>query len=263
MSASAGGGKYVPIKYVKERLLCAAIELLDERPILPPHPVAFGEAIKRAGVPRSSAYRAFDIEGMEPQEAFTHELIRRVSGPAISGNDQAGDRGLDMMMGLGESGPEELAWAFQEYVRLAGEDFGQAMVDSAGARLFTMALLSEPSPQLEETVRLVESALGEDPLDGLDVRPMLALCGLRVIPAIGDWAATRSVLAIGLSSFMQPAMAGDGRSIELPSGPGGEQQQWTPAGLQLLGFSLLALEPDPDAEVSADLSVLSFPWSEA
>ncbi len=260
MAASGGGRKYVPLTYVREQLLRAAIDLLEDGPITPPHPVSFGQAIKRAGVPRSSAYRAFDVEGVDPQDAFTHELIRRVSSPAISGGDQDRDRGLDMMMELGDADPVELAWAFQEFARLAGADFGEAMVESAGARLFTMALLSEQTPELEKTVREVEGALGDDPLDGLDVRPMLDLCGLRVIPAIGDQAAARTVLSVGLASFMQPAMAIEGRFADLPSGRGGELQAWTLGGLLLMGFALMALEPDPDAEVSADLSVLRFPW---
>lgn len=260
MGASGRAGKYVPLKYVKEQLLRAATELLEDGPITPPHPVTFSDAIKKAGVPRSSAYRAFTVEGMEPQDAFTHELIRRVSGPAISGDDQERDRGLDMMMELGDAGPEELAWAYQEYARLAGADFGEAMLESAGARLFTMALLSEQTPELQETVRNVEGALGDDPLAGLDVRPMLDLCGLRVIPAIGDWSAARTVLSVGLASFVQPAMAIEGNFAELPTGPDGELQPWTVPGLLLMGFALLALEPDPEAEVSADLSVLPFPW---
>lgn len=250
----------MPLTYVREQLLQAAIELLDDRPISPPHPVTFGDAIKRAGVPRSSAYRAFSVEGVDPQEAFTHELIRRVSGPAISGNDQERDRGLDRMMELGEMGPEELAFAFQEYARLAGADFGEAMAESAGARLYTMALLSEQTPELAQTVRDVEGALGDDPLDGLDVRPMLDLCGLRVVPALGDLAVARTVLSVGLASFMQPSIGADDGSVELATGPDGGLQPWTVGGLLLMGFAMLALEPDPDAERSADLSVLRFPW---
>ncbi|MEM8926139.1 MAG: hypothetical protein AAGD35_21765 [Actinomycetota bacterium] len=255
-----GGGKYVPLTYVREQLLGAAVELLGDAPITPPHPVTFGDAIKKAGVPRSSAYRAFDVDGMEPQDAFTQELIRRVSGPAISGNDQARDRGLDMMMEIVDTSPEGLALAYQEYSRLAGADFSEAMAGSAGARLFTMALLSERTAELEATVREVEGALGDDPLDGLDVRPMLELCGLRVVPAIGDWVAARTVLLVGLGSLMQPSMAIDGDIAELPTGPDGAPQPWTIGGLLLMGLSLMVLEPDPDAEVSADLSVLGFPW---
>ncbi|MEM7274741.1 MAG: hypothetical protein AAF547_16775 [Actinomycetota bacterium] len=259
MAAAGGGGKYVPLTYVREQLLQAASELLQDGPITPPHPVSFGEAIKRAGVPRSSAYRAFDIDGVEPQDAFTHALIRRVSGPAISGDDQERDRGLDMLLELDEAGPAELALAFQEYARLAGADFGEAMGTSAGARLYTMALLSEQTPELEKTVRAVEADLGDDPLDGLDVRPMLLRCGLRITPAIGDWAAARTVLSVGLASCMQPAMAAESDAVELPTGPDGELQPWTLGGLLLMGFALMALEPDPAAEVSADLSVLRFP----
>ncbi|MEM9135427.1 MAG: hypothetical protein AAF962_07170 [Actinomycetota bacterium] len=259
MPASGGGGKYVPLKYVREQLLKAAAELLEEASIAPPHPVTFRDAIARAGVPRSSAYRAFDVEGMDPQDAFTHALIRRVSGPAISGDDQERDRGLDMMMELDDVDPEQLAWVFQEYARLAGADFGEAMMASSGARLFTMALLSEQTPELQETVRDVEEALGEDPLDGLDVRPVLDLCGLRVIPSVGDWAAARTVLSVGLASFLQPAMAIEGRFADLPTGPDGDLQPWTLGGLLLMGFGLMTLEPDPEAEVSADLSLLRFP----
>ena len=139
--SDGAGGKYVPLKYVKEQLLSAGAELLNEQPITPPHPVAFRDAIEKAGVPRSSAYRAFTVDDLDPQAAFTYELIRRVSGPAISGNDQERDRGLDMMMELDDLDSAGLALAFQEYVRLAGADFSVAMVESAGARLFTMALL--------------------------------------------------------------------------------------------------------------------------
>lgn len=240
--------------------MTAAIELLAGGSITPPHPVSFGDAIKKAGVPRSSAYRAFDVDGVDPQDAFTQELIRRVSGPAISGDDQERDRGLDMMMELATSDPVELAWAFQEFVRLAGADFGEAMVGSAGARLFAMALMSERTPGLDDTVREVEAFLGDDPLEGLDLRPMLDACGLRANPAIGDMGAARGVLSVGLASIMRPAQATEGGFVDLPSGPGGEMQAWTLGGLLLMGFALMAVEPDPNAEVSADLSVLHFPW---
>ncbi|MEM9519658.1 MAG: hypothetical protein AAGA37_10095 [Actinomycetota bacterium] len=260
MTEPASGGKYVPLTYVREQVLQAGVELLEESAVPPPQPIKLVDAIKRAEVPRTSAYRAFGVDGLEPQEAFTHELIRRAGGSAISGNDQPRDRGLDFMMTLDELDEVGLAWAWQEYARLAGADFSKAMVESPGARLFTMALLSERTEELQATIDEVEGALGPDPLDGLDVRPMLDVCGLRVNPAIGDSAAAQAVLSVGLGSFLQPASSIEGQFADLPTGPDGEMQPWTLGGLLLMGFSLTALEPDPTAVRSADLSALRFPW---
>ncbi|MEM8705884.1 MAG: hypothetical protein AAGE98_05460 [Actinomycetota bacterium] len=260
MADSSTAGKYVPIQYVKKLVLSAGADLLAESPVAPPQPIRLADAIKRAGVPRTSAYRAFDIDGLEPQEAFTLELIRLAGGAAISGDDQDRDRGLDYMMTLEDLDAEGMAWAWQEYARLAGADFSKAMTESSGARLLTMALMSERSPELQSALADVEQALGDDPLEGLDVRPMLDLCGLRAVPAVGDENVARAILSVGLSSFMQPQSAIEGNFAELPTGPDGEQQPWTLGGLLLMGLSAVVLEPDPDAEVSADFSVLRFPW---
>lgn len=260
MAETTKAGKYVPIQYVKKLVLEAASELLAESSVSPPQPIRLVDAIKKAGVPRTSGYRAFGVDGLEPQEAFTHELIRLVGSAAVSGSQQERDRGLDYMMTLGDLDAAGLAWAWQEYARLAGADFSAAMVESPGARLLSMALLSERTPELRSTIEQVEQSLGDDPLEGLDVRPMLQLCGLRVPAAIGDDDAARAILSVGLGSFLQPAMAAEGDFAELPTGPAGESQPWTLGGLLLMGFSLVALEPDPEADVAADLSVLHFPW---
>ena len=53
-------------------------------------------------------------------------------------------------------------------------------------------------------------------------------------------------------------MAIEGQFVNLPTGPDGETQPWTLGGLLLMGFATMALEPDPEAEVSADLSLLRF-----
>lgn len=253
-------GQYVPLDQVKEQLLRAAAGLLDQKPMAPPHPVSFGDALKAAGVPRTSAYRAFADERLEPQEVLTHELIRRVSGPALAGADQPGDRGLDLLEELDDVDPEGLAWICQEFVRLAASDFGEAMLESTGARLYTMALFSEPNAHLQQTVTEVErEALGDEPLAGLNVQPMLDACGLRLIPSVDEVTAARTILSVGLGSFMYPSMAIEGQFTQLRTGREGQLQPWTLGGILLMGFALMVLEPDPEAEISADLSTLTFP----
>ncbi|MEM7325491.1 MAG: hypothetical protein AAF531_20560 [Actinomycetota bacterium] len=46
MGSTEDGGKYVPLSYVKEKLLGAATAPLEERLITPPHPV---RAVHRHG----------------------------------------------------------------------------------------------------------------------------------------------------------------------------------------------------------------------
>ncbi|MEM7092602.1 MAG: hypothetical protein AAF567_06340 [Actinomycetota bacterium] len=260
MSKRGSRGQYVPLDDVKEQLLQAAAELFEQAPMAPPHPVSFGEALKAAGVPRTSAYRAFGDADVEPQEALTHELIRRVSGPALAGYDQRGDRGLDLLKSVESDedvDPARLAWVCQEFIRLAAADFGAAMVRSGGARLYTMSLFSEQNDALRTTIDEVErDALGDEPMAALNVQPMLDACGLRLIPSVDSSTAARSILSVGLGSFMYPSMASEGHYLDLPTGRDGEVQPWTLAGILLMGFARMVLEPDPDAAASADLSTL-------
>lgn len=221
--------------------------------------VSLNDAVQASGVPRASAYRLFENDELDPQEAFRIELL-------ISYIEQDPlDERRDAMLGvldsaltlLGSDDPVDLATGLREAIRLSFAGKLAPLADDpnwgvAGPSMAITAMNDWAPQQLVDAHRagLLAHVRWQRPL----LQAAISAAGLRLRPEF-DWDAWGLLVASGpiAHSFLNRYFP-DLNEIERPTGPDGELQVWGHAAMLAEGLARTTLEPDPDAPVSADLS---------
>lgn len=242
------------------RVLAAGYQLMEENGLsIGLERVGINEAIARAGVSRTSAYRLFASETGEPQDSFRLQLVAHLLSDVAETTSVAisDTKALLDAMVLDEP-PDQLALTLREVLRMAGNANQALARDDKRSFLFFASLATantEPTPNepLEEVLARNEAVQTERYVELF--ASLAALFGLRVRPAIG-WATFGGLAASASHGVSSRTRFNPGlRDIRLPTGPDGTEQSWTPEAMNFLSLVLMAWEPDPDATVSADLTV--------
>ncbi len=221
--------------------------------------ITLNAAIVESGVPRASAYRVFDRDDLDPQVAFRTDLLityiesdplarRRAAAQAITD---------DVLDALQTDDPIALANALRESIRLGFAGNVVSLVDDPDWRIigpsWATTALTDWAPE-----KLVEAHREGDLASVRYFVPLYqqvsAACGLLLRPEL-DWT-TFALLAnsTAASATFYVKYHPELRSIVRPTGPGGEDRQWSHAAVLVEGLAMTSFIPDPDAQVSADLS---------
>jgi hypothetical protein len=153
--------------------------------------------------------------------------------------------------GLDLSTPEARAYALGEVCRIGGEASSRALADSTNWSLWISVVAMATTPAQPDQRRRVLTALSEgyeavvefwvETLGGL-----MALLGLRIRPPWTERQFTLAVTAYSEGCSLRMRIDGHIEEVSRPTGPNGEDQQWTlfAAGIEALIHQFF--EPDPD-----------------
>ncbi|MEM9563037.1 MAG: hypothetical protein AAGA93_10485 [Actinomycetota bacterium] len=226
--------------------------------------VTLNAAIVASGVPRASAYRVFERDDVDPQVAFRTELlISYIEGDPLAKRREAAQLiADDTLIALQTDDPVELARALREAIRLAFAGTVTDMTKDPDWQIigpsWAATALNPWAPE-----ELVQAHRKADLSSVRNFVPLYQLAcaagGMKLRPEL-DWAtfallANSTANAASFYSRYHPEL----RSIMRPTGPNGEEQPWSHEAVLIEGLALTSFVPDPDAEVSADLSVWTRP----
>lgn len=219
--------------------------------------VGINEAISRAGVSRTSAYRIFTDGAMEPYERFRLELVGHLLSDVAETTRAAINDTTEMLRSVPlDESSDQLALSLREVLRLAGKANEElARNDKRSFLLFASlaAANTEPEPNkvLNEMLEYNETIQTDRFVELF--ASLAEMFGLRVRPTIG-WATFGALAASASHGVASRTNFNAGlRDISLPTGPDGVEQRWSPVAMNFMSLVLMAWEPDPDAELSADL----------
>lgn len=226
--------------------------------------VTLNAAIVESGVPRASAYRVFDRDDVDPQVAFRIELLISYieSDPLAKRREAAQAITDDTIAALQSDDPAVLAQALREAIRISFAGRVTDLTEDPDWQIigpsWAATALNEWAP--DDLVRAHREA------DLNSVRyfvPFYRLvsqaCGMMLRPEM-DWdtfALLANSTAAAGSFYVRyhPEL----RAIVRPTGPNGEDREWSHAAVLVEGLALTSFVPDPEAPVSADLSVWTRP----
>ena len=252
--------RHVPAEKVRRALLDAGRELLFERGVEPGlGRVSLKDAITRAGVPRSSAYRIFSGD-RGPLETFRFELLSDLEDtiaaqPTIDAAEQVLN---DYASDIDSGDPRRMALALRELIRVALAVNIESIAASNEWHVFMSSLAAagfeaQRDPALAE---LHQSAADNRRHRFIPVyQSISAMFGLRLRAPLSwdDFAAC--VIMTSDSAGLRFDLERRLRELPRPTGPRGEVQPWNGGALAFEGLVMGLLEPDPDASASADLTV--------
>lgn len=219
--------------------------------------VSFADAIRRSGVARASAYRAFNHHAYDPQESFRCEvlleLIRRtdVDREAVLGAIVSVDGAI-----YGQS-PEGKAAHFREIIRVGALAMRESNVSNHLLRAVeaTRAGASVGGPPDESMVDAFRESLRRSRGAFVPVyRELMRAFGLRLRPGLSLDDVANIIVSLAATSVRDWSTQPETREFERPTGFRGEDTVWSINGVLLEGLILVAFEPDPDSESSADLT---------
>lgn len=223
--------------------------------------VKLKDAIVAADVPKTSAYRVFSDDEHSPQSMFSSELVRSLltsgnhTDPAVT-LDAAGEV-LDAHVGsLAEGTDQDRAVVLRELVRVATSVNNAQLAESIDFRIFVVVLASCSGPGVQVDPSIIDTVIGME-AEGSGFRTfyeeLASLFGLQLRPG-WTWSAFDAV-ATG-ASYGSALREGHNphTPIMRPTGPNGEDQEWSVVGVLLEGLILTATERAADAARSADLS---------
>ena len=243
----------------RRALLDAGLELLKSRGVAPGlDRVTLKEAIEVSGVPRSTAYRLYE-GGRGQLEEFRADLLSDLDNSIDSEPTKVAiTRVLDEVAPLIESkDPTKLAAALREVIRGAMHTNMDSVVESVEWRVYMSSLASlgtgaDADPMQTEMFREAAYAFGERYAEFLAY--LASTFGLRVREplTLSDVGLSISAIieGVALRQHVDPRLA----NLKRPTGPNGEMQSWNAAAVAVESVVLSLTEPDPDADVSADLS---------
>lgn len=220
--------------------------------------VTLNDAIALSGVPRASAYRAFTNDENDPQVTFRTELlVGYVSEDPLRARADAATNVIDQaLQSQDTSDPVQLATTLREIIRLGFAGNVATLLSNPHWRImapsWAATALNGDAPQ-----KLVEAHRAASELSANYFIPIYKKVaetfGLRLRAGL-DWQ-TIALLAESAPTVdsiyrkYHPSL----HTIERATGPDGEMQTWSHAAILVEGLILANSEPDPEADVSADL----------
>lgn len=251
----------LPREEAREALLDAGRQLLIERGLdTGLGLVSLNDAIVKSEVPRASAYRIFASDELDPQDTFRLELlISYIDADPMEERRKAFDEIADLALSMLRSDdPEQLALDLREVLRVAFAGQFAPITDDPNWRVvgpsWAGAALNEwTPPALIEAHRRANVILVDEITRFY--RAVADAAGIRLRAGFTweEWVlmAHLTTLTDSFATRYHPEL----KAIMRPTGPGGELQPWTQSAVLVEGLVRTAAEPDPDAPVSADLSV--------
>ncbi len=219
--------------------------------------VSLQDAILEAGVPRTSAYRAFESGVLDPQANFRRQLVAHLlSDVASDSRDALADVFGNERPDLGDRSAVDLARIARGVIRRAGEVNLELALADHRAFLYLVALAAgntEPdeNPDMARILEANEEAQGKQYAQlG---RVFATTFGLRLRRGM-SWSVFGGLAASAAHGVVarvryNPSL----REISRPTGAHGETQVWSALAMNFESLVLMAFEADPDAERSADL----------
>lgn len=257
---SAARDKRTTSDQTRAALLAAGRRLIDERGLSgDPLGVGLGEVSAIAGLPRSSAYHAFQSPERPAAAEFTQQLIASLLTDETAGDfEVARTAALEVIAVNGEvftSGtPKQLAEVLQETIRVGVRAQADQLHQSpaffayvcalagAGQNSHTHGDVSRVSVRNESRARRAISIY----------RDLTDLFGLQLRPGwtweAFDATVFSSVLGVGLRAFV------DDEHLVRHTGTDQAEEVWSIASTTFQGIVMVALEPNPRMKVAADLS---------
>lgn len=223
--------------------------------------ISFSDAIERARVPRTSAYRAFTDDDLEPQDAFrVAVMLTAIERMTVDTSYVAPV--LAELTGFDNS-PAGRAAELRELIRR----WSQAALTSNLANnelraldaLQSIASLSSDPDEVMLTALRGLQAKGNEAFLPL-YRAIMVSYGLRFREDFDLELLTSMIAAAGRAATVEWQLDLGSRRTMRPTGPGGAEQPWTLGGILVEGIARVTVEPDPDASVvSADISSWDMP----
>lgn len=258
------------VSELRQAVLAAGVGLIAEEGLATGvERITLERAIRRAEVPRASAYRAWSQRDRPPQEAFQRDLLAAL----------AADR--DSIELIGESTVSAVTDVLSlhgDIQNLTPADRGRILQQAirAGTRANLEALRQSPtwgiyvgvaaavssrdsSPSmLDEHDGSLREALADGEVSEMRMllemySGLLLLFGLRIREPyeLGQFAAAAAALLDGILLRMpyNPHL----RDFDRATGSGQALEQWTLFGMAFEGLVKQFVEPDPAAEIRTDL----------
>ena len=240
-------------------MLDAGLELLKSRGVAPGlDRVTLKEAIELSGVPRSTAYRLYE-GGKGQLEEYRADLLSDLDNSIDpSPTQEATDQVLDEVAPLITSGdPDQLAAALREVVRVTVNTNMESVVQSLEWRVYMSSLASldtgnDADPAMTEAFRVAASEFGERFVEFFErISTVFGLRSREPLRVHDFGLLVSSIIeGVALRQHIHPRLSG----LKRPTGPDGEMQPWNAAALAIEGLLITWCEPDPEADVSADLA---------
>ncbi len=220
--------------------------------------ISLADAIERADVPRTSAYRAFSDGDRDPQDTFRQAVLLE----SVRRTDVDTSMVATVFAGLASSTfdntPAGQAAEFRELIRQwsgAALESNRANDQLRAVEAITQvtALSRHPEPEVVEALMasFAQSHAEFEPLYQITVDRY----GLRFRPGFDVAYLTSSLRAVAGMAITEWEIELKTRTVTRPTGHGGADQEWTLTGVIAEAIALLILEPDPNAEgIAADLS---------
>jgi hypothetical protein len=219
--------------------------------------ISLGDAIGRSEVSRASAYRAFADDKGEPQDAFRVavllEVISRtvidtsIVGEVLSGLDPS-EFGSDADGRAAELREVIRCWTNRNLESSLENDLVRA-VDICRA---VVGLSPEPDPDILDAIRhAIDRSRNE-------FVPYLEAMGGRYGVRPRQWTnfdqLQRIFIAVTAMAMVEWTLDETTRVMVRPTGPNGADREWSLSGTIIESICLLLIEPDPDADVPANLA---------
>jgi len=218
--------------------------------------ISLGEAISRSEVSRASAYRAFRDDDAEPQDAFRLAVLLEVIARTTIDTSVVADVLASLDPNEWGSDPDGQAGELREIIRRWTDDNLQTNLSNDLVRAVdvTRALISlAPNPDLE----ILEAIKHSLERSQQEFRPYMEALAERYGIRPRAWTTLEQVQRIFVSitamAMMEWELDESTRVIMRPTGPNGEMREWTLNGTLIESLCLITIEPDPNAEVSANV----------
>jgi len=218
--------------------------------------ITLSEAINRADVSRASAYRAFTEEEGEPQDAFRLAVLLEVIARTVIDTSVVAETLASLDPQEFAPDPDGQAAELREIIRRwtntnLQDNLNNDLVRAVDVTRALISLAPDPDPEILRAVKhsLERSQQGFQPY----MEALAERYGVRP----RSWTSLEQVQRIFVSltamAMMEWEMDESTRVIMRPTGPNGEMREWTLSGTLIESLCLIAIEPDPTAEVSANI----------
>lgn len=256
------GSSRLSVEQARDILLSEGRRILAERGArTDPVGVDLAEAISNCEVARSSAYRAFQHDVLTPQQSFSEELAKSLLETDTSGDVTATTAAaVEVVLAnptvFAVGSPLELAVCLRELIRVTVRANLQAHNESP-LRWLYMSTLAAVGRSAEPAMHPLAGVLRTEERTEMMVALYTELAGNFGLKLRTGWTWERldaAVSAAVLGTAARMDMVEDLDGLMRPTGPGGELRTWTTCAVLVEGLMMCALEPDPSARASADLT---------
>ena len=251
--------KNLKVADVRESVIAAGLELLHERGVSTSLGVTLTEAINRSGVPRSSAYVALGGAEGTPLERFHGEVLGRLDLTEDQTETLAAVQEVVVEMAplLESKDPTQWGIVMREIIRRTLATNVAEVGKQKNWRIFLalLAALGTRQDRNEAETEALRFATMMNQGEFSDTYlALFTLFGIRLVPGVTIDTFSVSVSSIVSAVALRVDFDERFEQIERPTGPSGEVELWNVAAIAFEGFILTCTEPDPDAEVSADIT---------